>query len=155
ALSFLSRGDVVGLLELTFPGHHFPPTLAAQLHTRTEGNPLFARELLRNLHDSGAICQGPDGWILAGNSAELDDLPDSLRGLIERKLERLQEQDRQLLLAAAVQGVEFDTVVVAKALGRDPADVEDCLAALDREHALLRVERERELASGELSLRCR
>ena len=46
ALSPLAEDDVVSMVEATLPGDA-PRELARQLHARTEGNPLFVREMLR------------------------------------------------------------------------------------------------------------
>jgi hypothetical protein len=62
--------------------------------------------------------------------------------MIERKLEGLDDSERQLLRVAAVQGFEFDSAIVADALGRDPADVEDGLQSHDRVHGLVQLLRE-------------
>ena len=51
ALEFLTRQDVERYLALAFPGHRFPEELAALIHARTEGNPLFMVDLLRYLRD--------------------------------------------------------------------------------------------------------
>ena len=53
ALPFLSRVDFDHYLALAFEGHHFPEELAAVLHARTEGNPLFMVDLLRYLRERG------------------------------------------------------------------------------------------------------
>jgi predicted ATPase len=58
-----------------------------------------------------------------------------------------------LLRVAAVQGVQFDSAIVAQVLGRDPADVEDSLQALDQVHGLVQLLREQELPSRLFSLR--
>ena len=50
------------------------------------------------------------------------ELPASARSLIQRKLGHLEEADRRVLTAASVQGYEFDALVVARVLGREPAD---------------------------------
>ena len=58
-MPFLSVDDFDHYLALAFAGHQFPEELAAVLHTRTEGNPLFMVDLLRYLSDRGVIVQGP------------------------------------------------------------------------------------------------
>src|SRR5262249_40502177 len=63
--------------------------------------------------------------------------------------------DRRLLVAASAQGYEFDSVVVARALERDAAEVEDRLDELDRVHAFVRVVREQEFPDRTLTLRYR
>jgi predicted Ser/Thr protein kinase len=62
SLPFLSRGDFDHYLALAFAGHQFPAELAAVLHARTEGNPLFMVDLLRYLRDRGVIVQDQGRW---------------------------------------------------------------------------------------------
>jgi predicted ATPase len=73
--------------------------------------------------------------------------------MIQRKTDQLDEADRQLLRAASVQGLEFDSAVVAQVLGREAADVEERLDVLERIHGLIRLVREQEFPDGALTLR--
>jgi hypothetical protein len=78
-------------------------------------------------------------WRLVRSLSELaSELPESVRSTISRKIERLEDTDRKLLLAAAVQGHGFDSTTVSEATGIDAADVEERLERLDRVHALVR-----------------
>jgi predicted ATPase len=145
-LRFLESADVERYLELKFPGHAFPAELAALLVRRTEGHPLFLTDLLAYLCDHGVIASRDGCWALMRAVPDLqDELPESIRCLIERKIERLSEADRALLTAASVQGREFDAAVVARVVGRDAAEVEERLADLHRVHVLVRPVREHEL----------
>jgi predicted ATPase len=145
-LEFLGRPDVERYLALRFPGHDFPAELADVVHRRTEGNPLFLVDLLGYLCDRGAIVAAGGRWALAQGVPDLQrELPESVRSLIRRKLDRLGEPDRRLLAAASIQGYEFDAAVVAAVLDRDATEVEEQLAELDRVHALVRLLREHEL----------
>jgi predicted ATPase len=145
-LGFLGQPDVERYLALQFPGHVFPAELADVVHWRTEGNPLFLVDLLRYLCDRGAIVAAEGRWALAQVVPDLQrELPESVRSLIRRKLERLGEADRRLLAAASVQGNEFDAAVVAAVLDLDAAEVEERLAELDRIHALVHLLREHDL----------
>jgi predicted ATPase/predicted Ser/Thr protein kinase len=163
ALPFLSRDDLVHYLSLAFTGHQFPDELAAVLHARTEGNPLFMVDLLRYLRDRGVIVQtlpSPSGveresrWALAGAMPDLQrELPESVRGMIQRKVDHLSAADRHLLMAASVQGPEFDSAVVARVLDREAADVEERLDFLERVHALVRMVGERTFPDGALTVR--
>jgi predicted ATPase len=153
-LGFLGRPDVERYLALQFPGHDFPAELADVVHRHTEGNPLFLVDLLRYLHDRGVIVAVGERWALAQVVPDLQrELPESVRSLIRRKLERLDEADRRLLAAASVQGHEFDAAVVAAVLDRDAAEVEERLAELDRVHALVRLLREHDLPDRTPTLR--
>jgi predicted ATPase len=83
------------------------------------------------------------------------ELPESVRSMIERKVDQLGEADRQVLMAASVQGLEFDSAVVAWVLGLEAASVEERLDVLERVHSLIRLVRERELPDGTVTLRYR
>jgi predicted ATPase len=154
ALPFLSRDDIVQYLSLTFAGHQFPEDLAAALHARTEGNPLFMVDLLRYLRDRGVIVQDNDCWALVRAVPDLQrELPESVRAMIQRKVDQLGAADRHLLMAASVQGPEFDSAVVALLLGQEAADVEERLDVLERVYALVRMIGERTLPDGTLTVR--
>jgi predicted ATPase len=154
-LSRFGRPDVERYLTLAFPGHRFPSAFVDLLYTRTGGNPLFLVDLLRDLRERGAVTEMNGGWELAPPLAELGcDLPESVRGMIERKLDRLDEADRQLLSAAAVQGARFESAAISRALRLEPALVEERLQRLDKVHGLVRPARQHEFPDGTLSLSC-
>jgi predicted ATPase len=153
-LPFLGREDLDGYLAMAFPAHRFPEDLAAVLHARTEGNPLFMVDLLRYLRERGAIVQNNGCWELSRAVPDLQgELPESVRSMIQRKADQLSTSDRQLLMAASVQGAEFDSAVVAQLLGRQAADVEERLDLLEHVHFMVRVVREQTFPDGTLTLR--
>jgi predicted ATPase/tRNA A-37 threonylcarbamoyl transferase component Bud32 len=144
-LGFLGRPEIDGYLDLAFPGHAFPSDFADLIHARTEGSPLFMADLLRYLRERGVITQSVGRWSLARALPEVScDLPESVRSMIQRKLEQLSDVDRRLLGAAAVQGHEFDSAIVAAATGGDAAALEDRLQTLARVHGLVRLLRDDE-----------
>jgi tetratricopeptide (TPR) repeat protein len=75
--------------------------------------------------------------------------------MIELKIARLSEDDRRLLVAASVQGHEFEAATVARAVKLDAGDVEDTLDRLGRLHALVRTIREVEFPDRTLTVRYR
>ncbi|HET8676409.1 MAG TPA: protein kinase [Blastocatellia bacterium] len=155
-LKFLSRSEVEKYLALEFPEHRFPAELPALIHSKTEGNPLFMADLVRYLRDREVIAEEHGRWVLAQSLPTIErDLPKSVRGMIERKIAQLSEEDRRLMVAASVQGYEFDSAIVAKALKLDPADVEERLETLERVYALVRLVSEREFPGRVLTLRYR
>ncbi len=96
--------------------------LAEQITRETAGNPFFASEVLLHLTESGAIAKREDGrWRIVRDLAELG-LPESVREVVGRRVERLGEGARTVLSAAAVIGREFEiellTAVVDLAEGR-------------------------------------
>jgi len=153
ALGFLSTDDIAGYLSLEFPAHAFPDELAEFVHTKTEGNALFMVNLIRYLRDVKAIVER-DGWRLVRPLSEIEEeMPESIRSMIERKIDQLEDADRRLLVAASVQGAEFHASIVAEAVGENEVDVEERLERLDRVHAFVRVLEEEELPDGSLTVR--
>ena len=156
ALEFLTRPDIERYLALEFPEHRFPEEFAALVHARTEGSPLFMVDLLRYLRDRQVLTQEQGRWTLGQSVPDLQrELPESVRSMIQRKIDQLGEDDRRLLVAASVQGYEFDSAVVARVLERDAAEVEERLDELDRVHAFVRLVREHEFPDRTLTLRYR
>ncbi len=152
----LPRAEVDEYLALEFPGHRFPPELPALIYAKTEGNPLFMADLARYLRDRGVIAQEREGWTLAGSLPDIErDLPESVRGMIERKIAQISEDDRRLLVAASVQGYEFDSASLTRALAADAADVEERLEELERMHGLALMIGEQEFPDQTLTLRYR
>jgi class 3 adenylate cyclase len=109
-LSGLDGEDVLALVEAA-AGHELDEdgrALAAEITRETAGNPFFAGEVLRHLTESGAVVREDGGrWRVAGNLAELG-LPQSVREVVGRRVERLGPDARAALSTAAVIGREFD-----------------------------------------------
>ena len=152
----LRAEDVARYLALRFPEHAFPAALATVLHERTEGNPLFMADLVRDLKRRQVVAQVDGRWRLATDLSSVErEMPASVRSAVQRKLESLEDDDRRLLSAASVQGVDFDTALVAGALELREDQVEDRLERLEREHALVQFVDEWEAPDRSLTLRYR
>ncbi len=152
----LDEAAIGRYLTLQFADHNFPRGFAAVLHQRTEGHPLFVVDLIRDLRRRQVLRLHDGKWILAEDLAALEKaMPESVRSLVQRKIDALDEGDRRLLAAASVQGIDFDTAVIAAVLVRSQDDVEDALERLEREHALVRFVEEYEAGNRQLTLRYR
>ena len=98
-LGGLSRTELHELVAAQ--GREPPPTLVDQLHDVTEGNPLFADELMRLLAAEGTLTAGP-----AAAPGRLR-IPQGVRHTIRRRLDPLPADVVRTLTAAAVIGPEF------------------------------------------------
>jgi serine/threonine protein kinase/predicted ATPase len=155
-LGFLSLPEIETYFALKFPQHHFPNELAQLIHAKTEGNPLFMTDLVRYLKDRGVLAEQTGQWVLAQPLPDIErELPESVRGMVERKIAQLSEEDRKLLVAASVQGYEFDSAVVAAALQLDAGDVEEQLEKLERVFAFVKLVSESEFPNRTLTLKYR
>ena len=154
ALEFLSYEEVERYLGLEFPGHEFPAEFAALIYAKTEGSPLFMVDLARYLRDRKVIERDQQRWILAQSMPDVErELPESVRSMIQRKIDQLSEDDRRLLIAGSVEGYEFNSAVVAEALLIEVEVVEARLHALDFIYGLVRLAAEQEFPDGALTQR--
>jgi predicted ATPase len=82
--------------------------LAGGLATETGGNPFFVGEILRNLIESGAITFDETAGRWSVDRAAMSSLPESVREVVEHRIDRLGEQPREALrIAAATFACEF------------------------------------------------
>ena len=145
-LDLLSPDDVLQYIDLEFPKHRFPRKFVRLIHSRTEGNPLFMVDLLRDLRARGVVTQQHSSWVVRPVS-DLE-LPKRIESLIDQKVVALDGIDRALLSWAAVQGYEFDSAVLARTNDAPGTNVEERLDVLERRHALIRRVGSEELPSG-------
>jgi len=156
ALEFLTRKEVEEYVALRFPRHRLPAGFVDLIYAKTEGNPLFVVDVLSYLSEQRVLSREHDVWTLTRSVPDIArELPESVRGMIQRKVDVLAEADRRLLVAASVQGYEFDGAVMAKVLGIDPVDIEEQLEVIDHIHGFVRRIREQEFPDGTLTLRYR
>ncbi|MGI8989642.1 MAG: serine/threonine-protein kinase PknK [Bryobacteraceae bacterium] len=155
-LSFLSLNDIEKYVAAQFPANLFPPEFTRAVHERTEGNPLFMTEMLRYLRDRRILVEQGGRCLLAQPVGEVRKaIPVGIRSLIRLKIDRFSEEDRRILLCAAVQGLQFDSAVIAQVLSLDPVDVEERLQEMETMHSFVRIVGEREFANRTFSVRYR
>jgi class 3 adenylate cyclase len=82
--------------------------LAGQIAAETDGNPFFVGEMLRGLSESGALVFDEEASRWSVDSSAGIALPESVREVIERRVERLGEQSVEVLTLAAVIGRSFE-----------------------------------------------
>ncbi|HEX6271252.1 MAG TPA: tetratricopeptide repeat protein, partial [Anaerolineales bacterium] len=75
------------------------------------GNPFFIEELIRSLIESRQIIRENSHWKPVGEDAKVS-LPNTLRGVLSARIDRLPELSRHVLQNAAVIGRSFDLRVL-------------------------------------------
>ena len=116
--------------------------LARRLHDATEGNPFFTKELIRSLVESGGIQRDDTGALSFSKEAEIsaDALPATIQQAVEKRVERLPEELRDLLSTASVLGKTFDARDL-ETLAEDAKNLDDDIDRLLRD-GILEEERE-------------
>jgi DNA-binding winged helix-turn-helix (wHTH) protein/tetratricopeptide (TPR) repeat protein len=138
ALAFLREPHIAAYLAQRFGGHAFPSELARAVHQRTDGNPLFMVRVVDELVALRVLEREDDRWRLRGSVGEIARaVPDSLRALVEKQIDRLQPEEQRLLEVASVLGPEFTIGSVAAGLDLDPLMIENRCDELVRQGQFL------------------
>ena len=123
--------DGTGSLISDRIGQDLPDEFAGLVHRRTDGNPLFVREVLRTLVERGDVYRRDGSW----ESREISDIgvPESVRATISDRASRLGERAQAALREASVLGQAFGFEDL-RAMGRLSEDeleaaLEEALAA--------------------------
>ena len=106
SLKRLSRDNVAAMLG-RLSGSVPPEGLVDAIYAETEGNAFFVEEVFRHLHEEGRLLDAAGSWRSDVEIAEVD-VPESVRLVIGRRLERLAEGTQKALTSAAVIGRVFD-----------------------------------------------
>ena len=138
SLEYLSEEAVREYLNVRFPGNHFPSRLRRAIYRRTEGNPLFMVNLVEYLSDQKFITERNGSWEIGINVSQVEqEVPTNLRQLIEQQIDRLSPDERTVLEAASVAGVECSSVAIAAGLEEPLEWVEQHCEELARRHQFL------------------
>ena len=124
--------DEVAELVAAAAGHELDAdglALAGGLATETGGNPFFVGEILRNLIESGAIRFDETARRWSIDPAAMRSLPESVRDVVEHRIDRLGEHSQEALTIAAVIGRSFDVELLAQLVGMSEAQLLDQLEA--------------------------
>ena len=136
----LPEMGIVQYLDACFPGNTFSAQLAPLLHQRTDGNPLFFTDVVRDLQAREVIARTGVGWTYRGDVETVRRaIPASFSHLVEKQRAASSAEERRLLGAASVAGLEFSAATVAAALAESPADVEEQGFRLAEDERFLRV----------------
>ncbi|MFN8445646.1 MAG: AAA family ATPase [Caldilineaceae bacterium] len=103
----------------------------------TGGHALFTVELLRHLQDGGGLVQDQVGRWIEGDAVRWTHLPAKAEGVIEKRIHRLADEVRELLVVASVEGESFTADVVARVQDRSLRAILRQFAHLESRHHLV------------------
>jgi ABC-type oligopeptide transport system substrate-binding subunit/class 3 adenylate cyclase len=108
------------------------------LFRHTQGHPLFTIEMLRNLQERGDLIRDDQAGWLEGPRLDWQVLPARVEGVIAERIGRLEEELREVLTIASVEGGDFTAQVVAQVRQAEERGVIYQLSReLDRRHRLV------------------
>jgi predicted ATPase/transcriptional regulator with XRE-family HTH domain len=107
----------------------------------TGGHALFTVELLREMQVRGDMHRDEEGFWREGNAIDWRRLPAKVEGVIEKRIERLEEGLQTILAIASIEGEVFTAEVVALVQQRQERELVLRLSSeLDRQHHLVTAE---------------
>lgn len=90
-----------------------PEALRLVIEKRSDGNPLYVEEIVKNIIDKGGLKKTDGQWSVVANLSALE-MPTTLHGLIASRIDRLSSEEKQLLQVASVMGRTFDLDLLKK-----------------------------------------
>lgn len=137
-LEYLTLESVCGFLQITFPKHQLPAAFAAIIHKRTEGNPLFIVNLIEFLVQEKIIAERDGCWKLEVDLSEVElAVPDNIREMVDKHVERLDPAEQHVLEGASVVGMDCSAVAISAGLDEDIVRIEEICDGLARKHHFL------------------
>ncbi len=107
-----------------------PEPVGDLIQTRSEGNPFYVEELLRELIERGVLVQRDGNWESSEEIAEVV-VPETLEKIVQARLDRLPAAERSTLQAASVIGRRFPFRVL-EAITSANGDLRDQLLRLQQ-----------------------
>jgi adenylate cyclase len=130
----LGEAEVAAMLA-ALGGAPPPGGLVHAIYAETEGNPFFVEEVFRHLVEEGALIDANGHWL--GNlRVDALDVPESVRLVIGRRLQRLSSETRRVLTVAAIVGRHFDIEVLETVAEVDGDGLLGALEEGERAHLL-------------------
>jgi class 3 adenylate cyclase/tetratricopeptide (TPR) repeat protein len=119
AVEGLQSDQVGGMIRALVGAPDIPDSLVELLIAKSDGNPLYLEEILRELRETGGI-------VLDGSRAHLSEanvsVPRTVNDIIAARIDRLAEPLKQALQSAAVVGRQFAVALLTRLL-EEPNEV--------------------------------
>ena len=120
---------------------------------QTKGHPLFTVELLKEMQNRALLIKDEQGRWIQGPDLDWNALPARVDAVIEERISRLSENERETLTLASVEGEEFTAEVLAQLQEVEIRKLIRLLSGeLDRRHHLVSAKGIRQLKNLHLSL---
>ncbi len=107
-LSPLSQTESAELMRNLLEIENLPFRVGQTIVDKADGNPFFLEEIMRSLIDGGAVVRdSTTGRWRATTHIETINIPDTIQGVIMARVDRLDEELKQVLRTASVIGRSF------------------------------------------------
>jgi tetratricopeptide (TPR) repeat protein len=135
--------ETMAVMIAALAGMAAPDVVVDAIFGETEGNPFFVEEVYRHLAEDGRLFE--DGRFRTDIEVDELDVPESIRLVVGRRLDRLGDDARRVLAAGAVVGRAFPFRLLEEIAAIEADALVDVLDAADAARVIVAEEREGEV----------
>ena len=136
SLERLDEDACIDIIEECFPNAPFVDNLAETVFKKSEGNPFFIMEILNLLYDEGRVGFVDGRWKIKGETEDIE-IPPSLRDIVAFRLERLADDERDVLEAASILGYRFESKLLGELIDLSRIKLLKLLQKLEKNRRLI------------------
>lgn len=130
----LSLEEATGMVQGMLHGLVLNERLARLIYEKSGGNPFYIEEITFSLIDREVLIQdevqeGNPVWVVNPKEEDVE-LPDTIHGMVQTRIDKLDEQARKLLFEASVVGMDFSTGLLGELHDRAGGEDDDLDALL-------------------------
>ncbi len=135
----LSEKDTLNVVKKILGDNPVDKKIGTEIYRQSEGNPLFIYELTRLMKDGNAIRKENDSWVL-NKQTSLSAVSDKVQDVIKQRVDRLDDESREVLQFASCQGEYFQSSVLTDCLKLDKISLLKKLQHLEKEFNVIHFE---------------
>jgi class 3 adenylate cyclase/tetratricopeptide (TPR) repeat protein len=143
SLKRFDRGGVALMLE-ALAGKAPPDAIVGAVFDETEGNPFFVEEVFRHLVEEGKVFDDSGEFRTDIEVNELD-VPESVRLVVGRRLQRLGAESQKVLAAGAVVGRAFPFALLERISDTDAGQLLDIVEEAEAANVIIPEQRDGEV----------
>ncbi len=121
-LSPLGKKSTERMIKGVLQTKEVPSKYVEFVHEKTEGNPLFTREIVKHMVEEGIV--RPDDDVYPSRKSVID-VPEIIKDVLERRIDRLSGEAKKVLDIGSVFGDEVDYKVLSEVVDLDQFDLLD------------------------------
>lgn len=135
-LERLKQEEVERLIEKAFKTADIDDDFTDKIHEESEGNPFFLLELVDLLVKEGYIIKKEGAWRVERSLDEMN-IPTRVYDVINRRLNRLNDDEKNIMVCASVVGEEFESRIVGEVIGINRLELLKYLNTIERKHNVI------------------
>ncbi|MEE9150935.1 MAG: tetratricopeptide repeat protein [Thermoplasmata archaeon] len=128
-LTRFDEGSTASMVESLLKKVDIPKLFIRRLYTESEGNPFFIEEVVKSLVNEGLIDVNDYAWKMKFDPSKIH-LPGSIRDVIGRRIDGLDEETKAILGYASVIGNQFTFEALYRILNVSEEELIDSIDAL-------------------------